>query len=366
VAAVTLFALTIPAGAPLYAEIYGPDPPPPVDPGVQPPPVEPDVPNQFDIPGPDADSVDAALTDAELEYAFASSQITQFETVTFRAAIIYGIPVDPDQPSVQVSWSNQVTLTADEGNSFEIEPTSDDNQFLHNGIRRPDGGLELAWTWDVTPLVAGEQSLTLSVIPHVVVDGEEIPELANLNKPVPMTVDVHPVKHDFDEVLAEAADMETRVPDDMVVGRQYDVSASMSLAGHANTVAADIQLGSSEDSAAVTIVESSPAAALASTGGSSDDVVRHWTVTPDEPGQIAFVFTATVQGQAADYPLKQEVSHQAAGRAIKPGPSFWEILQQPVLYLGPFVALASGAIGLWAVLKKRKGDGQPTEADESP
>ena len=58
-----------------------------------------------------------------------------------------------------------------------------------------------------------------------------------------MTVDVHPVQHDFDEVLTAAAAMKTDVPDEMVVGKQYLVTASMSMAGHADTVSADIHLG---------------------------------------------------------------------------------------------------------------------------
>lgn len=331
VAAVTLLALAWPVGAPLYAQIY---------------------------PGPDAGTVDEAITNASLDARFASEPITQFETATFRATVIYGTTSpNPDLPTVKIAWSNEAALAAQAEGTFDIKPTSASRQFLDAGTRRPNGGYELTWTWDVTPLVAGKQTLTVSILPTVVVEGKVVPGLLNINRPIAVTVDVHPVQHDFDEVLKAAAAMNTHVPVEMIVGEKYDVSASMSLSGHADTVSADIDLDTSEDSAAVTIVEASAAPAavrMASVASGEESIVRRWTVTSDKPGQVALVFTATVKGQAAAHGLVQKVPKTASARAKEPDPSFWDILQQPVQYVAPFVALAIAILGLRAAWKKRK------------
>lgn len=338
--AVTLLAMAWTVGAPLYAKVY---------------------------PGPDARTVNEAITDASLDAKFELSPITQFEKATFRATIIYGTSSpNPDLPTVKVAWSNEAALAAQAEGTFEIEPTSASRQFLDAGTRRPNGGYELTWTWDVTPLVPGKQTLTVSILPTVVVEGEVVPNLLNINKPIAVTVDVHPVQHDFDEVLTAAAAMKTAVPDEMIVGEKYDVSASMSLAGHADTVSADIALDTSEDSAAVTIVEASaaPAAARRVRAASGEDsIVRRWIVTSDKPGQVALVFTATVKGQAAAHGLERKVPKTVSARATEPGPSFWDTVQQPVLYLAPFVALAISILGLLAAWKKRKAG---EEAARSP
>lgn len=342
VAAVTMLALGFPAASPLYAEVY---------------------------PGPNADTVEEALTDANLESGFDSPAVTQFETATFRATIIYGTAANPDLPTVKIAWSNEAVLGAQDEGTFDIEPTSSSRLFLDGGTRRPAGGFELTWTWDVTPLVAGEQTLILSIRPTVVVEGTPIPDLANINEPIAVTVDVHPVKHDFDEVLSAAAAMETDVPDEMIVGEEYDVSASMSMAGHADTVSADIELTQAEGSAAVTIVEAAaearPAAHILPAASADENLVRQWTVTSDEPGQVALVFTATVQGQVAEHGLEQAVPVQVSARATEPGPTFWEVLQRPVQYLAPFVALAIGVLGLWAAWKKRKAGQAESDAERS-
>lgn len=331
VAVVTLLAMAWPVGAPLYARVY---------------------------PGPDARTVNEAITDASLDAKFESEPITQFETTTFRATIIYGTSSpNPDLPTVKVAWSNEAALAAQAEGTFEIKPTSASRQFLDAGTRRPSGGYQLTWTWDVTPLVAGKQTLTVSILPTVVVEGRVVSGLLNINRPIAVTIDVHPVQHDFDEVLKAAAAMKTDVPREMVVGEKYDVSASMSLAGHADTVSADIDLDTGGDSAAVTIVEASAAPAaqrMAPIASAEESIVRRWTVTSDKPGQVALVFTATVKGQAAAHGLERKVPKTVSARATERGPSFWDLLQQPVQYFAPFVALAIGILGLLAAWKKWK------------
>lgn len=337
VAAVTLLALIWPVGSALYAEVY---------------------------PGPDAGSVKEAITDAGLDARFDAQPVTQYETTTFRAKVIFGTS-SPDLPTVKIAWSNEAQLAAQAEGTFEIVPTSASRQFLDASARRPNGGYELTWTWAVTPLVAGKQTLTVSILPTVVVEGKVIPDLLNINRPVPVTVDVHPVQHDVDEVLTAAAAMKTVVPNEMEVGKAYDVSASMSLLGHAATVSADIELAAAKDSSEVTIVAASgaPVAALIVLVASGEaDVTRHWTVTSDKAGPVALVFTAKIKGQAAAHPLERTVEKTASARAVEPGPSFWDILQQPVLYVTPFVGLAAAVLGLWVAWKKRKS--RAADADE--
>ncbi len=364
VAAVTLLAVAVPVGAPLYAAVYGgPEPGPGPQPGPGP------------EPGPDPKTLAEALSEASLDAGFDSATVTQFETTTFRATVIYDTLLDPDLPTVQVAWSNQAVLTPAVEGAFTIVATSADRQFLDNGTSRPEGGFALTWTWDVTPLVAGEQTLTVSILPTVVIEGDEIDEAGDINQPIPVTVDVHPVVPDFQEVLTAAASMQTDMPDEMFVGEQYEISASMSLAGHADTVTADIQLTAAENSAAVRIAEASAAvepapasagiraAAHVTAAVPNDRFVKKWTVTVDEPGQVALVFTATLHGQAGIQELQQAVPVAASAPATQ-RPSFWETVQRPVLYISPFIAAAAGVLGLWAAWKKRNA-GREADAEHA-
>ena len=64
-------------------------------------------------------------------------------------------------------------------------------QFLELGTPRPGGGFELTWTWDVTPLLPGEQTVVLGIIPTVEVKGKHY-EGTDVNQPIEVTVDVNP------------------------------------------------------------------------------------------------------------------------------------------------------------------------------
>jgi hypothetical protein len=349
VAAATLLALAVPVGAPLYADVY---------------------------PSSNELNYDDAVDKANLQYGFEPPQVVQYETATFTATIIYGTAIDVDQPTVNVAFSNEAVLTAVEEGTFDIVPTSPSRRDLDEGTRREGGGYEMSWTWDVTPLLAGERQLTLQILPTVLIEGEVQENVANINEPIPVTVDVHPVQQEFDAVLVAAESMQTEIPEDMVVGEQYDVSASLSLAGETDLVTVDIQLAKAEGSADVTILEKPAAAAVVAYTGQASAVdqvvVRHWTVIPDEPGQVAFVFTATVEGVAGAKPLQGSVPNIQAVRATAPAPSFWDRIQQPVLYVTPFVVLAGGILALWAAWKRRsarKGsddDSAESWADPSP
>jgi hypothetical protein len=154
----------------------------------------------------------------------------------------------------------------------------------------------------------------------------------------------------------------------------------MSMAGHADTVSADISLAQGETSADVTITEASAApqamTQVALTPSAPDSTVeRKWTVIPDEPGQVHLVFTANVTGRAEDQDLQEDVPIPATARAVEPGASIWDTLQKPVLYLTPFAVLAATLFGLWKVWPKRQtaeapaddgGADTPPPADPSP
>jgi hypothetical protein len=329
VAAVTLVALALPTAGPLYARVY---------------------------PGPGT-AFNAALTNASLDTAFTPRRVTQFEKARFRATVVYDTALDPELPTVKIAWSNVADLVAKNADDFVIEPVTPSRQFLDHGTRRPGGGYTLTWAWDVTPMVSGEQRLTLRILPTVVVGTRALRDVVDVNEPIPVKVDVHPAQREFDDVVDAAQQMGTDVPEQMTVGNEYDVSASMSLVGHADDIGADIVLAPADDSAEVSIREVASPQALAAPAAlvsSAADVVRHWTVTPEEPGGVDLVFTATVTGHAADTDLEQAVPVAASARAVARGPSFWDRLQKPVAYLTPFVVFAATAYGLWAAWTKRR------------
>lgn len=330
VAAVTMLGLALPAAAPLYAQVY---------------------------PGPDEKDLSRALTTANLETGFTPETVTQFEQVQFTATIIYGTAPTPSLPTVKVAYNNEALLAAQDDDTFLIEPTSRSRQYLDEGARRPGGGYQLSWTWDVTPLVSGDQSLVLRVVPNATVNGKAV-RGTDINEPIPVEVDVNPAARDFGDVVVAAGDMETDLPDEMTVGDEYDVSAAMSMAGHEDSVSAAITLSQGEDSADVTISPASAAPVtamgLAPAAAPGDRLEQRWTVIPDEAGQVDLVFTAAVAGRAAEQELEQDVQVRASARAVEPGASFWDLLQKPVLYLTPFVGLALALITLRSSLAKRR------------
>lgn len=329
VAAVSLLALVLPAAGPLYARVY---------------------------PGPGS-AFNAALADASLHTKFVPHRVTQFDTARFTATLVYGTPLDPKRPTVKVAWSNVAELVAEDESDFVIERVTSSRQYLNFQHRRPGGGYSLSWTWDVTPMVSGKQRLTLRILPTVVIGQRALRDVVDVNEPIPVVVEVHPAQREFNDVLAAAKHMKTDVPRRMTVGKEYDVSASMSLAGHDGDIGADIALKAAEGSADLTISEkTTPQALLVPTAFSpAGNVVRHWTVVPDEPGGVRLVFTATVTGRAADTDLKQDVAVPASARAV---PSFWDILQKPVVMLTSIAAVVVAALSLLLTWKKHRAEGE--------
>lgn len=313
-------------------------------------------------PDLDVDTFAEALIPADIDAGFGAAEVTQFETLPFHATLIYDAPVDdPELFTIQVAQSNAAALTAESPDAFAITPTSPSVMFLNAGTARPEGGFALTWTWDVTPLIAGEQKLNVQIIPQAFVNGVR-QELSDVNAPVAVTVQVHPAQVDFEEVVSSVAAMETDVPDDMTVGREHDVSATLSMAGNGDTVSADIGLTAAEDSVRVTILPAE-AVARAAAGTADDDVVeRHWTVIPEEAGPVSLVFTVHVGGTAGSQELSRDVPRTIAARAEDPPEPVWEVIRGPVTVLGAIIAVITGAIGLWAMLRNRSN--KKAAADE--
>lgn len=326
VMAATLLALALPAAGPLYAEVY---------------------------PG---------LTPARLDAGFESEPVIQYEEVQFTATAIYGPDVGSDF-DVFIAWSNVVTLEPEQKEAFDIRRTSPPKLLVEQASLRPDGNRELTWTWQVTPLLDGTKKLQVRVSPSATIKGQK-KDAADLNKPISVWVEVHPAKRDFDEVVAAAEAMQTDIDEVMTVGEEYDVGASMSMAGHPDTVSVDLALTKGEDSVDVAITESTAARqAVAQSALSTGNMAqRRWTVVPLEAGRVDLLFTATVVGQAAGQPLTDEITLAAEARANDPPPSVWDRLQQPVLYVTPFIVLI-GAI--WALVEKgrrrRRADSRAVE-----
>ncbi len=340
VIAATLLALAVPTAAPLYADVY---------------------------PSPNAETFAEALGKANLHFGFNANTITQYEPAVFSAAITYGTSIDPALPVIKVGQSNEATLTSSDADAFRIVPTSSSRQDLDSsGTLLPNGGFQIIWTWDVTPLKPGQQNLTLSIIPTVVVKGQVLPStVESRNEPYSVTVQVNPAKRAFDDVVTAASSLQTHVPEQMTVGNQYDVSASLPLTGHVGTVQAGISLSTRSGSARVTIREASssagPQVRRASTNAPATRVTRRWTIVPDELGPILLVFTVAVDGKAGTQTLHQEVAANVSSRSVKPPPTFWETVlggsDDVVKLLGvpaAIVTLVTGTITLLLLLKGRK------------
>jgi hypothetical protein len=345
VAAATLISFAVPAVAPLYADVY---------------------------PSGNAETFAQALSKANLVAGFAGDEVTQFEPAVFSATITYARAIDPGLPVIKVGESNEATLSSTDAAAFTIVPTSSSRQDLDtDGTPAHGGGYQLTWTWKVTPLKSGLQNLTLSIIPTVVVNGQVQPSTAeSRNEPYSVTIRVNPAKQAFDDVVTTASSLHTHVPDQMVVGQEYDVSASLSLAGHGGGVHADIQLSAAPGSAGLTIrgatASGDSGVAQRVSAAAPQTVTRHWTVVADKTGPIALVFTVTVDGRAGVQSLHKDVLQRASSRSVSPPPTVWDIVRAPIDYLGPFVSLTGGVIAIGATItgaawwKKRSGRGKQT------
>ncbi|WP_062304024.1 hypothetical protein [Demequina subtropica] len=320
-----------------------------------------------------------SLTAAKYAVTFDRDELAQFEEAELRFTAVVGEAIERGDATVLVSWTNEAELETAPG-AFEVRRTSSSRQSIDASTARGDGTYELVWSWAVTPLMAGEQSLTVTIVPTVR-DGEgrEV-DMRTANEPVVVDVEVHPVQRAVDEVAAEAAHVAAVVPEHMQVDRDYEVSVEVPLHGHGDDIAVELDLVAAPGSAAVTIRRQNAASAAQAGGGgpvafamggartmtvadAMSDVARaRWTVTPEEAGPVLLAFTATVRGEAGTYSVETGVETQASARASGAPASFWDRLKEPVDYLGVFVGFAVAVLGLWGAVAKirsnrRKGGG---------
>lgn len=304
---------------------------------------------------PQRDSTDQ-WTLAQVVPSWSESKVVQYQPVTFFATLVYDAgDLDPALPTIEVSYSNAATLTSEDPDAFDISPAEPVTKTLDTGRPRPQGGYELTWAWDVTALKDGPQKLFVHFVPEIFEDGKRLP-VPDRNETIPIDVEVHPEQVEFDKAVDSVGEgMTTDVPDDMTVGQEYPVSASIPLTD--SEVTAEIELREEEGSVKVSILEVEAPAALASFDSSGDAVItRHWVVTPEEPGEVALVFTARLNGEAGEETLEQSVERTDSARAAAPPPSFWDSLGTPVIVIGGILTALAAGVGIWATIYNiRKG-----------
>jgi hypothetical protein len=288
-------------------------------------------------------SIEDALTKASLETGFDMEPLTEDVRTVFTARIFYGT-TKPHRPTIKVAYRNDASLKALRG-KFEVTPITDTRQYLDEGTKRPGGGFELAWKWEVVPRQSGSLALLLEIQPVVVVRGSSRRDLAVRNKPIRIDVKVHPNKRALAEVLSAAQELDIHYPDRWFVGKQAKVEASLPLKGHRDAVKTDIALARDQGSVPATIEPD-----VSSQG--EDQFVVSWLVTPAEAGPVDMLFTVNLSTQAGDQPVTDKVMLHRSVTAEPAPPSFWQRLQAPVLWLTPFVALLATLLAISPNLRK--------------
>lgn len=291
-------------------------------------------------------SIESALTKASLDTKFDAEPLTEDVPAHFTATIVYGGKTQPNRPTIDVAFANDANLKPSKG-KFEITPITDTRQYLNQGTRRQGGGFQLAWKWEVVPRQSGSLALLLTIEPVVVLRGVSRRDLAQRNKPIRINVRVHPNIEALAEVSSAAQQLQINYPKRLVVGEQAKVDASLPLKGHQDSVKADITLDRDDGSVPATIEP-------AESSLDGDQLVRRWLVTPAEEGPVDMLFTVKLSAQAGDRPLTDQVVLVRSVSAAPPPPSFWERIQAPVTWLGPFVALAGGLLALRGAWRRRR------------
>lgn len=295
------------------------------------------------------ESLERALTKAQLTTSFNTKTLIQDVPAIFTATIVYGAKPPSGAPTIRVAYANDATLAPLQKDQFEITPQTDSRQNLDEGHLRPAGGYELDWRWQVTPRASGSLSLRLEIQPVLVVIGSNRTDLETRNKPIAVTVKVNPAAAALDEVKRSAQNLEIGHPTDMVVGEEADWTATLDLKGHADVVKAQVNLIQAAGSAPTTI-------SLSESRLTGDRLVSRWAVTPTDRGPVKLAFAVDLSARAGDKTIRDATEVPLAVIAHVE-PSFWERVQAPVLWLTPLVALLGGVLGLRAALRtRRRGD----------
>jgi hypothetical protein len=300
-------------------------------------------------------SFEKALAKAELKTRFDTKTLTENEPSTFTATIIYGVKPSRGGTTIKVAFENDATLTPKSKKDFDITPLTARRQFLDEGHKRPGGGYELDWRWTVTPRKAGSLSLTLTIQPVLILKGSNRTDLETRNPQIQVRVRVNPAATALSEVIQSAENLQTNYPKDMIVNEVAEWSATLSLNGHADTVNAKVDLVQEPGSADAEITKRPPTR-------TGDLLVARWAVKPIEKGTVKLKFAVDASADSGDKTIHNQAAVTALAIASVP-PSFWELVQAPVLWLTPFVGLAVGILGLRAALgvrRRGKDDGEPT------
>ena len=300
-------------------------------------------------------SLQKALAKAELRTRFDTKALTENEPSIFTATIIYGVKPSRGGTTIKVAYANDATLTAESKKQFDIRPLTDKRQNLDEGHKRPAGGYELDWRWEVTPRDAGSLSLSLEIQPVLILKGSNRKDLETRNRPIGVRVRVNPAATALAEVQQSADNLQIAHPTTMVVGEAAEWTATLSLKGHADAVKAKVNLVEEPGSAPAAIT-------LHQSELTGDRLVSRWAVTPTDKGPIKLRFAVDLSARSGDRTIA--ATSEVPGAAVAHvEPSFWERVQAPVLWLTPLVGLAAGILGLRAALGSRrrgKDDGAPT------
>jgi len=306
IAALTAVAAVSAAPATLYAQIY------PTEGAVE------------------AADLEAALADARLTWAF-DSELTEHERVRFTATVAYdGAPTEG--VPVEVAFANDASLTPAVEGQLDIAPVTGARRYLNEGTPRPGGGLELSWVWEVVARASGDLRLILEVQPVLEVDGDATGgTLRKRNAPVEVSVNVHPHRLAFNDVISAArTQLAVTLPDEITAGEPTEVSATLPLpSGAAQQVQVDISLATVSGSRATI----QPRAAEQP---EAEALVRSWVITPEAEGTVDLVFTVAVSTAAGDQALAETVQ---AARSVTATPSLGTSFVEWMAVLGTVLAV---------------------------
>lgn len=286
------------------------------------------------------EELEAALTDAELTWAFDATRLTENEPSQLTATILYDTEPTGGGVPVEVAFANDASLTSASPGQWDVAPVTAPRRYLDEGTPRPGGGLELRWVWEVVPRATGALRLLLEIQPVVLVDGSASGgDLRKRNAPIPVTVEVHPNRLAFDEVLAAAmSQLDVDVPPEITEGEPVDVVATLPLPSTGDGLDIAISVDTGPGSAAARIEDR---------GQRSDPIggrlVHSWVITADADGFLSLVFTVSVRASTGDRTLEDSV---LATRSIAATKSFGQQTLDLLLVLGAVLTVIGAALAL--------------------
>lgn len=298
-----------------------------------------------------------ALTRATLFTSFDGPAVTEGVKTRFVATVTYDRPA-PGGRVIKVAYANDATLSAAQG-AFDIVPVTDRRQNLDEGTKRPGGGFQLQWIWQVTPRQSGSLTLMLEIQPVLLLETTRS-DLEVRNKPIPVDVKVHPNRIALQMMKKDARGLELAVPDRWTVDRTMHLTAALPLSSDPE-VGADLLLVPAPGSAPVTV--------RASVDREGGQLVGRWSVTPTSTGSVQLQLTTTLQTEAGVIPITDTVTTTRSFSVDPQPPSFWQRVQTPFLWLTPVLGVLVVLIpwfrsGLSRTRRSARSDGSRGPQDE--